>query len=64
MRPPMTPTNFRLLSNRVLSRHQLVAGWLPRNPDGVLNLLDNYLRLRIADGKAAEYPEVSNWKEG
>src|ERR1700730_11677638 len=26
-------------------------GGLPRNPDGVLNLLDNYLRLRIADGK-------------
>jgi SpoVK/Ycf46/Vps4 family AAA+-type ATPase len=24
---------------------------LPRNPDGVLNLLDNYLRLRITDGK-------------
>jgi len=24
---------------------------LPRNPDGVLTLLDNYLRLRIADGK-------------
>jgi len=24
---------------------------LPRNPDAVLNLLDNYLRLRIADGK-------------
>ena len=24
---------------------------LPRNPDGVLNMLDNYLRLRIADGK-------------
>jgi SpoVK/Ycf46/Vps4 family AAA+-type ATPase len=24
---------------------------LPRSPDGVLNLLDNYLRLRIADGK-------------
>ena len=24
---------------------------LPRNPDGVLNLLDNYLRLRIGDGK-------------
>jgi AAA+ superfamily predicted ATPase len=24
---------------------------LPRNPDGVLNLLDNYLRLRIHDGK-------------
>ncbi len=24
---------------------------LPRNPDGVLNLLDNYLRLRILDGK-------------
>ena len=27
------------------------AQGLPRNPDGVLNLLDNYLRLRIADGK-------------
>ena len=24
---------------------------LPRNPDGVLNILDNYMRLRIADGK-------------
>jgi AAA+ superfamily predicted ATPase len=24
---------------------------LPRNPDGVLNLLDNYIRLRIADGR-------------
>ena len=27
------------------------AQGLPRNPDGVLNLLDNYLRLRILDGK-------------
>ncbi|MBZ5562972.1 MAG: AAA family ATPase [Acidobacteriia bacterium] len=27
------------------------AAGLPRNPDGVLNLLDNYLRLRISDGK-------------
>src|ERR1700726_4987955 len=26
-------------------------GGLPRSPDAVLNLLDNYLRLRIADGK-------------
>src|SRR5579864_9643237 len=26
-------------------------GGLPRNPDPVLNILDNYLRLRIADGK-------------
>src|SRR5689334_16584285 len=26
-------------------------GGLPRNPDAVLNLLDNFLRLRIADGK-------------
>src|ERR1700751_4369191 len=26
-------------------------GGLPRNPDAVLNLLDNYLRLRIADRK-------------
>jgi len=24
---------------------------LPRNPDGVLNLLDNYLRLRLLEGK-------------
>ena len=24
---------------------------LPRNPDGVLNILDNYLRLRIVDGR-------------
>lgn len=27
------------------------AQGLPRNPDGVLNLLDNYLRLRILEGK-------------
>ena len=27
------------------------ASGLPRNVDGVLNLLDNYLRLRIADGR-------------
>ncbi len=27
------------------------AAGLPRNPDGVLNLLDNYLRLRIVDRK-------------
>jgi AAA+ superfamily predicted ATPase len=27
------------------------AQGLPRNPDGVLNLLDNFLRLRILDGK-------------
>ena len=27
------------------------ANGLPRNPDGVLNLLDNYLRLRILDKK-------------
>jgi AAA+ superfamily predicted ATPase len=26
-------------------------GGLPRNPDAVLNILDNYLRLRTADGK-------------
>jgi ATP-dependent 26S proteasome regulatory subunit len=25
---------------------------LPRNPDGVLNILDNYIRLRIHDGKS------------
>src|SRR5690242_3103368 len=27
------------------------AQGLPRNPDAILNLLDNFLRLRIADGK-------------
>jgi AAA+ superfamily predicted ATPase len=27
------------------------AAGLPRNPDGALSILDNYLRLRIADGK-------------
>jgi AAA+ superfamily predicted ATPase len=27
------------------------AAGLPRNPDGVLGLLDNYLRMRLADGK-------------
>lgn len=27
------------------------AQGLPRNPDGVLNILDNYLRLRVHDGK-------------
>ena len=27
------------------------SGGLPRNPDGVLNILDNYLRLRILDKK-------------
>jgi AAA+ superfamily predicted ATPase len=27
------------------------ANGLPRNPDGVLNILDNYMRLRIADRK-------------
>src|SRR5215475_1534870 len=26
-------------------------GGLPRNPDAVLNILDNYMRLRIADGR-------------
>jgi len=27
------------------------AGGLPRNPDGVLNILDNYLRLRLLDNR-------------
>ena len=27
------------------------AGGLPRNPDGVMNLLDNYLRLRLLDNR-------------
>jgi hypothetical protein len=27
------------------------AGGLPRNPDGVMNILDNYLRLRLLDNR-------------
>src|SRR5215468_12246752 len=49
---PDTQSDFR----RALEGYDTFHGssysqGLPRNPDAVLNLLDNYLRLRIADGK-------------
>ena len=44
--------DFRNALSGYDSFHQTnYAQALPRNPDGVLNILDNYLRLRIADGK-------------
>jgi len=44
--------DFRNALSGYDSFHQTnYAESLPRNPDGVLNILDNYLRLRIADGK-------------
>lgn len=32
---------------------------LPRNPDGVLNILDNYLRLRIQDKRKSPWRSIS-----
>ncbi|MGA2589047.1 MAG: AAA family ATPase [Bryobacteraceae bacterium] len=50
-RPDMQ-SDFRNALSGYDSFHQTnYAQSLPRNPDGVLNILDNYLRLRIADGK-------------
>lgn len=50
-RPDMQ-SDFRNALAGYDSFHQTnYAQSLPRNPDGVLNILDNYLRLRIADGK-------------
>ena len=50
-RPDMQ-TDFRNALSGYDSFHQTnYSQCLPRNPDGVLNILDNYLRLRIADGK-------------
>jgi AAA+ superfamily predicted ATPase len=44
--------DFRNALSGYDSFHQTnYAQSLPRNPDGVLNILDNYLRLRIGDGK-------------
>jgi len=44
--------DFRNALSGYDSFHQTnYAESLPRNPDGVLNLLDNYIRLRIVDGK-------------
>ena len=50
---PATQADFRRALEGYDSFHgtNLSQGGLPRNPDAVLNLLDNYLRLRIADGK-------------
>src|SRR4051812_14475239 len=50
---PATQADFRRAPEGYDSFHgtNYSQGGLPRNPDAVLNLLDNYLRLRIADGK-------------
>ena len=50
---PATQADFRRALEGYDSFHgtTFAQGGLPRNPDAVLNLLDNYLRLRIADGK-------------
>jgi AAA+ superfamily predicted ATPase len=49
---PDMQADFRNALSGYDSFHQTnYAESLPRNPDGVLNLLDNYLRLRIGDGK-------------
>lgn len=50
---PATQNDFRRALEGYDSFHgtNYSQGGLPRNPDAVLNLLDNYLRLRIADGK-------------
>lgn len=50
---PATQSDFRRALEGYDSFHgtSFAQGGLPRNPDAVLNLLDNYLRLRIADGK-------------
>src|SRR5215469_8908391 len=50
---PATQSDFRRALEGYDSFHatNYSQGGLPRSPDAVLNLLDNYLRLRIADGK-------------
>ena len=50
---PATQSDFRRALEGYDSFHgtSYSQGGLPRNPDAALNLLDNYLRLRIADGK-------------
>jgi len=50
---PATQSDFRRALEGYDSFHgtNYSQGGLPRNPDAALNLLDNYLRLRIADGK-------------
>src|ERR1700751_2799802 len=48
-----TQADFRRALEGYGSFHgtKFAQGGLPRNPDVALNLLDNYLRVRIADGK-------------
>jgi AAA+ superfamily predicted ATPase len=48
-----TQADFRRALEGYDSFHgtSFAKGGLPRNPDAVLNILDNYLRLRIADGR-------------
>jgi AAA+ superfamily predicted ATPase len=49
---PDMQADFRSALSGYDSFHQTnYSQALPRNPDGVLNILDNYLRLRIADGR-------------
>jgi AAA+ superfamily predicted ATPase len=49
---PEMQADFRNALAGYDSFHQTnYAQALPRNPDGVMNILDNYMRLRIADGK-------------
>jgi AAA+ superfamily predicted ATPase len=49
---PDSQNDFRRALDGYDSFHgtSYAKGGLPRNPDAVLNILDNYLRLRIADG--------------
>lgn len=50
---PETQADFRRALEGYDSFHgtSFARSGLPRNPDAVLNILDNYLRLRLADGK-------------
>src|SRR5271169_2345062 len=50
---PASQSDFRRALEGYDSFHgtTYAQGGVPRSPDAVLNLLDNYLRLRIADGK-------------
>jgi len=49
---PDSQSDFRRALEGYDSYHGTTyAQGIPRNPDAVLNLLDNYLRLRIADGR-------------
>jgi AAA+ superfamily predicted ATPase len=50
---PDSQADFRQALEGYDSFHgsNFAKGGLPRNPDAVLNILDNYLRLRIADGR-------------